>query len=483
LVVRGANMSKNIDQVFIANPITSNASTDLMYFGQSPYGAGNDAAMTYANFSAQFGAPYTAAALTSGNDTNVTLTLGGTPATALLHAASITAGWTGQLSVARGGTGVSSVTIAPTATAWAGWDANKNFSANSFIAGYRTTATAAATTTLTVSDAYQQYFTGSTTQTVLMPVTSTLVLGQQYFINNLSSGVVTVQSSGGNTIQAMAANTTLTLTCILTSGTTAASWNAEYVLDSALTLPLSLANGGTNAALTANNGGIVWSNATQLQILNGTSTANQVLLSGNAATPAWSTATYPATTTINQILYSSSANTITGLATANSAVLVTNSSGVPAFSGTMTNGQVIIGSTTSTPTAATLTAGTGISITNGAGSITIAGTTNALTYNDVSGTSQAAVVNNGYVISNSAQTTVTLPATAAEGSRVAVQGKGAAGWILAANTGQTIHLGSSASSVAGSLTSTNLWDTVTVVCVTANTTWAASSVIGNLTVA
>jgi len=47
-------MSKNINQVFIANPITTNASTDLMYFGQSPYGAGNDAAMTYANFSAQF---------------------------------------------------------------------------------------------------------------------------------------------------------------------------------------------------------------------------------------------------------------------------------------------------------------------------------------------------------------------------------------------------------------------------------------------
>ena len=47
---------KNINQVFIANPITSNASTDLMYFGQSlPYGVGNDAAMTYANFSAQFG--------------------------------------------------------------------------------------------------------------------------------------------------------------------------------------------------------------------------------------------------------------------------------------------------------------------------------------------------------------------------------------------------------------------------------------------
>lgn len=48
-------MSSNIDQIFVANPITSNASTDLMYFGQSPYtGASNNVAMTFANFSAQF---------------------------------------------------------------------------------------------------------------------------------------------------------------------------------------------------------------------------------------------------------------------------------------------------------------------------------------------------------------------------------------------------------------------------------------------
>lgn len=49
------------------------------------------------------------AALTKGDDTNVTLTLGGSPTSALLAAASITAGWTGQLSVARGGTGLSTI--------------------------------------------------------------------------------------------------------------------------------------------------------------------------------------------------------------------------------------------------------------------------------------------------------------------------------------------------------------------------------------
>ena len=48
-------------------------------------------------------------ALTKTDDTNVTLTLGGTPTTALLRAASLTLGWTGTLAVARGGTGQSTV--------------------------------------------------------------------------------------------------------------------------------------------------------------------------------------------------------------------------------------------------------------------------------------------------------------------------------------------------------------------------------------
>jgi hypothetical protein len=47
----------------------------------------------------------TGSALTKTDDTNVTLTLGGSPTTALLAATSLTLGWTGVLSVARGGTG------------------------------------------------------------------------------------------------------------------------------------------------------------------------------------------------------------------------------------------------------------------------------------------------------------------------------------------------------------------------------------------
>lgn len=144
--------------------------------------------------------------------------------------------------------GVRTLTSTPTASAVSKWDANSNMSANSFIEGYRTTATAAATTTLVVGDAEQQYFTGSTTQTVVMPVTSTLVLGQAYTIVNNSSGVVTVQSSGANSIQAMAANTVLRLTVVNTGVTTAAGWNATYQSNTISSGGISTLNGNSGSA-------------------------------------------------------------------------------------------------------------------------------------------------------------------------------------------------------------------------------------------
>ena len=112
----------------------------------------------------------------------------------------------------------------PTANTLPLWDSNSNLSANNFLPGYTTTATAASTTTLTVASTYFQFFTGSTTQTVKMPVVTTLVLGQPWIIVNNSSGNVTVQSSGANTIATMTANTSLMIICILITGTTAASW-------------------------------------------------------------------------------------------------------------------------------------------------------------------------------------------------------------------------------------------------------------------
>lgn len=128
----------------------------------------------------------------------------------------------------------------------------------------------------------------------------------------------------------------------------------------------------------------------------------------------------------------------------------------------LATGQVLMGVTGSDPVATTIT---------------------SLQWADVSGTTQSAAVNTGYIISNASSTTVTLPTTAAEGSVVAIAGKGAAGWILTAGTGQTIKFGNQTTTTAGTLSSTAQYDCVEIVCVTANTTWVVRSAVGNLTYA
>ena len=95
----------------------------------------------------------------------------------------------------------------------------------------------------------------------------------------------------------------------------------------------------------------------------------------------------------------------TGLTTtANSAIFTTNSSGVPGWTASLTNGQILIGSTGATPAPSTITAGTGITITNGAGTISIAATTASTFYVNTANTSigALAVVKYSNVVNDSA---------------------------------------------------------------------------------
>lgn len=140
----------------------------------------------------------------------------------------------------------------------------------------------------------------------------------------LLNGQLLIGSTGANPVAT-----------IPTNGTNITWTTGAGSLTANLTGQVALANGGTGANLTANNGGIVYSTASALAILGGTITANQVLLSGSSSAPSWSAATYPASTTVNQLLYSSNNNVISGLATANNGVLVTNGTGVPSISSTL----------------------------------------------------------------------------------------------------------------------------------------------------
>ena len=236
---------------------------------------------------------------------------------------------------------------------------------------------------------------------------------------------------------------------------------------------------------TANNGTLVTSATGVPSILAGPGTTGQILQANSAAAPSWSTASYPSTTTINQLLYSSAANTVAGLATANSAVLVTTSAGVPVMSSTMTNGQVIIGSTGATPTAATLSAGAGIAITNAGGSITIANTGAGFTWTDVTGATQTLAAQNGYVTDRAGGVTYTLPASGVLGDEIVVVGKSGIA-TLAQNANQQILISSSSSTVGvgGSLVADIAGCCITLTCITAgaSTVWRASTSMGNWTV-
>lgn len=184
-------------------------------------------------------------------------------------------------------------------------------------------------------------------------------------------------------------NVTLTL-----GGSPSVALLAATSLQLGWTGQLSLSRGGTNANLTASNGGIFYSTATQAAILSGTATANQILLSGSSSAPSWSSATYPATTSINQILYSSSNNIIGGITASNNGVLISGTTGIPSFLANGTTGQVLAATTGSPPSWQDLSS-------LGVTSITA---TAPLTANGLSGSAQSGAV----TIAANVSTTSTL---------------------------------------------------------------------------
>ena len=106
--------------------------------------------------------------------------------------------WNGTtIPVAYGGTGVTTSTGASSVVLR---DANVNVTANNFLAGYNVITAAAGTTVLTVSSAYYQRISGSTTQTIQLPIATTLVQGQGFVFDNDSSGAVSIVDSASGAI-------------------------------------------------------------------------------------------------------------------------------------------------------------------------------------------------------------------------------------------------------------------------------------------
>jgi len=79
------------------------------------------------------------------------------------------------------------------------------------------------------------------------------------------------------------------------------------------------------------------------------STGAVLMSNGIGSDPGFSTATYPLTTTVSQILYSSATNTVAGLATANNGVLIASNTGVPSMLAAGATGQVLTATTGAPP--------------------------------------------------------------------------------------------------------------------------------------
>ncbi len=145
----------------------------------------------------------------------------------------------------------------------------------------------------------------------------------------------------------------------------------------------------------------------------------------------------------------------------------------------LTNGQMLIGSTGADPVAATIIGGAGITVTAGAGTLTLDAVASEA-WVSVSGTTQALAVNANYICNNVGVTTLTLPATAAVGSVIEVTSTSST-YVIAQNAGQTINFMNVATTTGatGTYTSDVVGAAVRLVCVAANTGWQVLNGLGN----
>lgn len=234
-VVTGTVISSSAFNALTAD-LATGLSTAITKDGQTattvriPFAQGINSSLTTDTTSGSTGSIYTAGGIgiTKGLFVGGTATFSATPVFSALTASSAVATDSSKnlVSVTNTGTGSNVLGTAPIISLP---------TIDNIKMGYSTTATAAGTTTLTVASNYRQFFTGSTTQTVVLPVTSTLVTGIAYEIENNSTGTLTVNSSGGNLVGTIPAGVCAHAVCIGTTLTTAADWDWDYISNTSIT--------------------------------------------------------------------------------------------------------------------------------------------------------------------------------------------------------------------------------------------------------
>lgn len=385
-------------------------------------------------------------------------------------------------------------------------------STNNVYFGYTTTATAAGTTVLTAASTYQQYFTGSTTQTVTLPVASTMVLGQRYMIVNASSGTVTVNSSGANLVISLTASTQTVVTCILTSGTSAASWSAQLVgavssiTGTANQITASAATGAvtlsipTNPTLPGNvtaTGNLTFGTAGS--ILSGTTGSQGLTLTGTnqswAINPSGTGSVVITTADDNQLSLNGSGQYSTinfqRSGVNKGGVYYNNATPGMVIATTVSNGSVTIMTGTGTTTAArfpasgnTLLGGLLTDDTNATLQVNGPFTGRYFIQNYTTTPHTLTSVQSRYVFTQtgaSALNVVNLPAATGTGNEYTFIVTDTDGFQIKAGTGDTIRIQASATASAGNIQSTTIGTTVRIIDIATNQ-WVSVATNGTWTI-
>lgn len=284
--------------------------------------------------------------ITKADDTNVTLTLGGTPTGAVITSTSFTLGWSGTLSVARGGSGAATLTGYLKGNGTSAFTASATIPASDIGSGAALTKGDDTNVTLTL---------GGTPTTALLAAASitagwTGTLGVARGGTNIASYTVgdILYASGTTTLSALA--DAATGNALISGGVGVAPSYGKIGLTTHVSGILPTANGGTgiayftaagpttarvytfpdaactvlttNAAVTVAQGGtgvatlaahgVVIGNGTSAVAVTGAGTSGQVLTSnGASADPTFQAAPSPAWTQIGSTINTTSGTSAT----------------------------------------------------------------------------------------------------------------------------------------------------------------------------
>lgn len=213
-----------------------------------------------------------------------------------------------------------------------------------------------------------------------------------------------------------------------------------------LASPLDVAHGGTGKNSIASNAVLIGNGVGAVSSVSPTNPPGSLLQSsGTSAPPAYTSAIYPSSAQSGDLIYGSATNTYSRLNIGANNQILAVSSGIPAW-------------TNASP--------------------------EYLSWNNVTGTTQAIVVNNGYLANNASLVIFTLPATAVQFSKIQVIGVGAGGWKITLNNSQKITwLGSSSTvGTSGFIASVDVNACVTLRAVVggAATFWVVEQSEGNI---